>query len=118
MLDRGVAKECARKVLPMGSPTRLYMSGTVRSWIHYLQVRQGVETQKEHRDIANAIADLFHVYCPTIATSCNLLTSKQRRSLQQRQQDPSIIEKQLRSLSEEWKERFKAEVDRIDERGL
>jgi thymidylate synthase (FAD) len=91
MLDGGVAKECARKILPMGSPTRLYMSGSLRSWIHYLQVRQGPETQKEHREIADAIADLLHEHCPIVSSSCNLLSSKQRRSLRQLQQDPSTI---------------------------
>jgi thymidylate synthase (FAD) len=91
MLEAGMAKECARKALPIGSPTRLYMSGTIRSWIHYLQVRQGPETQKEHREIADAIADLLHEHCPIVSSSCNLLSSKQRRSLRQLQQDPSTI---------------------------
>jgi len=114
MLEKGVAKECARKILPMGSPTRLYMSGTIRSWIHYLQVRQGPETQKEHREIANAIADLLHEHCPSIATSCNLLSSKQRKSLRQLQQDPSIIEKQpeLSNASGSGRVRVKAPCQR------
>jgi thymidylate synthase (FAD) len=66
LLNFGVAKECARKVLPLNTPTRLYMSGTIRSWIHYLQVRSGVETQLEHRQIALAIGEIFKTHLPTI----------------------------------------------------
>lgn len=71
MVNSGVAKECARKVLPMNSPTRLYMSGTIRSWIHYLQVRTGVETQLEHRQIAEAIAWILSRELPSLS---NLIT--------------------------------------------
>jgi thymidylate synthase (FAD) len=67
LLDAGVAKECARKVLPMNSPTRLYMSGTIRSWIHYLSVRTGVETQLEHRQIALAIAEILSRELPSLS---------------------------------------------------
>lgn len=67
MIDLGVAKECARSVLPLGTPTRLYMSGSIRSWIHYLQIRCGVETQLEHRLIADSIKDIFYEQLPTIA---------------------------------------------------
>jgi thymidylate synthase (FAD) len=66
LLDAGVAKECARKVLPLNTPTRLYMSGTIRSWIHYLQIRGGVETQLEHREIAVAIGQIFKTHLPSI----------------------------------------------------
>lgn len=59
LLASGVAKECARSILPLGTPTRLYMSGSIRSWIHYIQIRAGIETQLEHRLIANAIKDIF-----------------------------------------------------------
>ena len=52
MLAAGVAKECARDVLPLCTPSRLYMAGSVRSWVHYVQLRCGNETQKEHQDIA------------------------------------------------------------------
>lgn len=52
MLDAGVAKECAREVLPMASKTRLYMNGSLRSWIHYIDLRSGPETQLEHREVA------------------------------------------------------------------
>ena len=54
MLESGVAKECARFVLPLATPTRLYMSGSCRSWIHYINLRSAHGTQKEHMDIANA----------------------------------------------------------------
>jgi thymidylate synthase (FAD) len=60
LLEEGVAKECARKILPMNSPTRLYMSGTIRSWIHYLSVRKGPETQLEHRMIATQINQVLN----------------------------------------------------------
>ena len=59
LLASGIAKECARFILPLATPTRLYMTGTVRSWIHYIQLRGGHGTQKEHMDIAHAIEDLF-----------------------------------------------------------
>ena len=59
LLGNGIAKECARFVLPLSTPTRLYMTGTVRSWIHYIQLRGGHGTQKEHMDIAHAIEDIF-----------------------------------------------------------
>jgi thymidylate synthase (FAD) len=58
MLKFGIAKECARAVLPLQTPTRIYMSGTLRSWIHYLQLRSSNGTQKEHAAIARAIGEL------------------------------------------------------------
>jgi thymidylate synthase (FAD) len=66
LLSKGVAKECARSILPLGTPTRLYMSGSIRSWIHYIQIRAGVETQLEHRLIANAIKDIFEEQLPSV----------------------------------------------------
>jgi len=66
LLEEGVAKECARKILPMNSPTRLYMSGTIRSWIHYLSVRKGPETQLEHRIIANEIYQTLNKEMPNL----------------------------------------------------
>lgn len=66
MLSQGVAKECARSILPLGTPTRLYMSGSIRSWIHYIQIRAGVETQLEHRLIANAVKDIFEEQLPNV----------------------------------------------------
>ena len=67
MLDAKVAKECARFVLPLAIPTRLYMSGSVRSWIHYIELRSGHGTQKEHMDIANACKQIFTEQFPTVA---------------------------------------------------
>ena len=66
LLSKGVAKECARSILPLGTPTRLYMSGTIRSWIHYIQIRAGVETQLEHRLIAEAVKDIFEEQLPNV----------------------------------------------------
>ena len=54
MLESGVAKECARFVLPLATPTRLYMTGSCRSWVHYINLRSAHGTQKEHMDIAEA----------------------------------------------------------------
>ena len=59
MLKSGVAKECARFVLPLATPTRLYMTGSVRSWIHYIDLRSANGTQKEHMDIAHACAKVI-----------------------------------------------------------
>ena len=69
MLDEGVAKECARFVLPLATPTRLYMSGTVRSWLHYIELRTGHGTQKEHMEIATACKGIFSEQFPTIASA-------------------------------------------------
>ena len=66
MVSSGVAKECARAVLPIATKTRMYMNGTLRSWIHYLQVRTSSETQLEHREIALAIKDIFCKEFPII----------------------------------------------------
>jgi len=66
LLNKSVAKECARMVLPMSSPTRLYMNGTLRSWIHYIQLRTGHGTQKEHMLIANQIKEILIKECPII----------------------------------------------------
>jgi thymidylate synthase (FAD) len=67
MLKRGVAKECARNVLPLCVPTKMYMSGSVRSWIHYISLRSANGTQKEHMDIANACKDIFIEQFPIVA---------------------------------------------------
>jgi thymidylate synthase (FAD) len=66
-LEKGIAKECARVILPEGlTPSRVYMSGTIRSWLHYLQVRSGKGTQKEHVEIANQIANILAKELPII----------------------------------------------------
>jgi len=66
MVSEGVAKESARFVLPLATPTRLYMNGTLRSWIHYLQLRCDSGTQLEHREIAEAIKTIFCKEFPVI----------------------------------------------------
>jgi thymidylate synthase (FAD) len=71
MTSAGVAKECARKVLPMNSPTRLYMSGTIRSWIHYVSVRANKDTQLEHRQIALLIKEILCRELPSIKELLN-----------------------------------------------
>jgi thymidylate synthase (FAD) len=66
LLKEGVAKECAREVLPMGTPTKLYMNGTLRSWIHYCDLRTANGTQKEHRAIALDIKQLIKQNYPQV----------------------------------------------------
>ena len=67
MLDEGIAKECARFVLPLATPTRIYMTGSCRSWIHYIQLRSANGTQKEHMDVALACRDIFCEQYPIVA---------------------------------------------------
>lgn len=71
LIDAGVAKECARDVLPLATTTKLYMKGSIRSWLGYFNVRLHKTTQKEHRDIALEIAKLLAHYFPDIATATN-----------------------------------------------
>lgn len=66
LLAADVAKECARKVLPLNTETTIYMTGTVRDWIHYIELRSGNGTQKEHMQIANDAKDLFVEALPTV----------------------------------------------------
>ena len=67
MLEYGIAKECARFVLPLACPTKIYMSGSCRSWIHYINLRSANGTQKEHMDIAEACKKIFVEQFPTCA---------------------------------------------------
>jgi len=67
MLDAGVAKECARFVLPLATPTKLYMTGSVRSWIHYINLRSAHGTQKEHMQIAENCRAIFNEQFPIVA---------------------------------------------------
>ena len=71
MLEQGVAKECARKVLPLNTSTRMYMSGNVRQWIHYIQLRSGNGTQKEHMIIAEQAKKIFVNNLPIVAKALN-----------------------------------------------
>ena len=67
MIADGIAKECARFVLPLATPTRLYMSGSIRSWIHYIELRSSNGTQKEHRLIAEETKKIFSEQFPTVS---------------------------------------------------
>tara|TARA_B100000131_G_scaffold307519_1_gene335806 strand:+ start:10385 stop:11017 length:633 start_codon:yes stop_codon:yes gene_type:complete len=67
MLEAGIAKECARFVLPLATPTKLYMTGSVRSWIHYIDLRSAHGTQKEHMDVAEAVRGIFKEQFPITA---------------------------------------------------
>lgn len=67
MLKDGIAKECARFILPLATPTRLYMSGSIRSWLHYISLREKNGTQKEHMDIAKECKKIFCEQFPTVA---------------------------------------------------
>jgi len=71
LVEGGLAKECARMVLPLNTSTTIYMSGTIRSWIHYLDIRCKEDTQKEHRDIALAIKEIFTTIFPTTSEALN-----------------------------------------------
>lgn len=67
LLNQGVAKECARFVLPLATPTRIYMTGSCRSWIHYIDLRSAHGTQKEHMDIAEECKKIFIKQFPTVS---------------------------------------------------
>ena len=67
MVEAGIAKECARFALPLAVPPRLYMTGSCRSWIHYINLRSAHGTQKEHMEIAEACKEIFKVQFPTVA---------------------------------------------------
>jgi thymidylate synthase (FAD) len=67
MLERGVAKECARMVLPLCTPTKIYMTGSVRSWVHYIDLRTANGTQKEHMIVAEGVRDIFKEQFPAVS---------------------------------------------------
>ena len=69
MVSSGVAKECARDVLPMSSPSRLYMNGTVRSWLHYCDLRTAHGTQREHAVIAGKVQDILYQHLPNVCSA-------------------------------------------------
>jgi thymidylate synthase (FAD) len=72
LLKAGVAKECARMILPMATSTTLYLNGSVRSWIHYLEQRTSQHAQKEHRDVAKLIENIFKQQFPATVKALNL----------------------------------------------
>ena len=78
LLASGIAKECARFVLPLATPTRIYMTGSVRSWIHYIDLRSAHGTQKEHMDVARAVQCIFVGEFPIVseALGWNTMTHK------------------------------------------
>ena len=67
LLDEGVAKECARFVLPLATPTRLYMTGSCRSWIHYINLRSAHGTQREHMDVVEKARSIFTEQFPSVS---------------------------------------------------
>ena len=71
LLASGIAKECARFVLPLATPTRLYMTGSVRSWIHYIDLRSAHGTQKEHMDIVKEVRQIFKQQFPICTNALN-----------------------------------------------
>ena len=71
LIREGVAKECARFVLPLATPTRIYMTGSVRSWIHYIDLRSAHGTQKEHMDIVKEVRGIFKQQFPICTNALN-----------------------------------------------
>jgi thymidylate synthase (FAD) len=69
LLDSGVAKECARFVLPLSTPTRIYMTGSCRSWLHYISLRSSNGTQREHMELAMECKEIFKEVFPAVATA-------------------------------------------------
>ncbi len=67
MLHAGIAKECARFVLPLATPTRIYMTGSVRSWVHYIDLRSAHGTQKEHMDLVENVRKIFVEQFPIVS---------------------------------------------------
>jgi len=67
LLEKGIAKECARMVLPLNTQTTIYMTGNIRSWVHYIDLRKDQNTQKEHRDIVLEIQKIFLNYFPNVS---------------------------------------------------
>ena len=67
LLDNGVAKECARFVLPLSTPTRIYMTGSCRSWIHYINLRTANGTQAEHMELAEQCKQVFTQVFPAVS---------------------------------------------------
>ena len=67
LLANGIAKECARFVLPLATPTRIYMTGSVRSWVHYIDLRSAHGTQKEHMEIAEMVRSVFKEQFPIVS---------------------------------------------------
>lgn len=71
LIEEGIAKECARMFLPLNTKTTLYMSGSIRSWIHYIDLRSSQDTQKEHREIALEIKEILKKHFPNVSEALN-----------------------------------------------
>lgn len=102
MLEAGIAKECARKVLPMNSPSRIYMTGTLRSWMHYTDLRCSNGTQKEHMDIANDILDIFAEQFPAIYQAMEEIKGEPEP-----QPKPYVIPESKKAPKRTWRQRIK-----------
>lgn len=76
LIEQGVAKECARMVLPLTTSTTIYMTGTLRSWIHYIQLRSSTHTQKEHRDIAIEVSNQLEKSFPVVFNALKTMESQ------------------------------------------
>ena len=100
MLEAGIAKECARKVLPMNSPSRIYMTGTLRSWMHYIDLRASNGTQKEHMDIANAVKEIFAKKFPSIHQALEEINAESKPAI-----DPPAPIKE--APKQTWRQRVK-----------
>ena len=74
MLEDGIAKECARFVLPLSTPTRIYMTGSCRSWVHYIHLRSAHGTQKEHMAVAEGVRSIFKEQFPTVAEALDWIS--------------------------------------------
>lgn len=81
LLDLGVAKECARELLPMCTPTRMYMNGSIRSWLHYCDLRTGNGTQLEHKKIAQEVMSLLFEHLPNVCQAMDWFDDSQREDL-------------------------------------
>lgn len=104
MLEAGIAKESARKVLPLNSPSRMYMHGTLRSWMHYIDLRCSNGTQKEHMDIASAVADIFAEQFPSIYQALEEIKGEASRQYTDR--CVGIPQKEAPRVS--WRQRIKS----------
>jgi thymidylate synthase (FAD) len=102
MIEAGVAKESARFFLPIATPTRLYMTGNLRSWIHYIDLRCSNGTQKEHMDIANAVADIFAEQFPSIYQALEEIKGEPEP-----QPEPYIIPAQKKAPRVSWRQTIK-----------
>jgi thymidylate synthase (FAD) len=79
LIERGAARESARKILPLCSQTTIYMTGSIRSWIHYLMLRTKEDTQLEHRQIAQAIQNFFLGIFPNISKALGWLSDEEEK---------------------------------------